>query len=59
MVEHFYQKIPGFFDFQQLYTRAVNETPEKAHFIEVGVSHGQSAAYQSKSLTATKKSHST
>ena len=45
MVEHFYQKIPGFFDFQQLYTRAVNEAPEKAHFIEVGVSHGQSAAY--------------
>jgi len=45
MVEHFYQKIPGFFDFQQLYTRAVNEAPEKAHFIKVGVSHGQSAAY--------------
>jgi hypothetical protein len=44
-MEHFYQNIQGWFDFQNHYTRMVNEAPESAHFVEVGTWKGTSAAY--------------
>lgn len=44
-MEHFYQNIHGFFDFQNTYTRMVNEFPSGSHFVEVGAFYGKSTAY--------------
>jgi hypothetical protein len=35
-MEHFYTKINGWLDFQNTYTRMVNEHSDGAHFVEVG-----------------------
>ncbi len=43
--EHFFEWIPGWFDYQELYARIVREAPEKAHFVEVGAWFGRSTAY--------------
>lgn len=44
-MDHFYGRIPGWFDFQDIYTRMVEESPDPAHFVEVGSYLGRSAAY--------------
>jgi len=44
-MEHFYQNIDGFFDFQDLYSSAVQTFADGAHFVEVGAWKGTSAAY--------------
>ena len=44
-MDHFYKDIDGWFDFQELYTKMVDSAPEVAHFVEVGVYCGCSAAY--------------
>jgi len=44
-MEHFYQNIHGFFDFQNVYTRMVNEFSNGSHFVEVGAFYGKSTAY--------------
>jgi predicted O-methyltransferase YrrM len=44
-MEHFYHNIHGFFDFQDVYTRMVNEFGDGAHFVEVGAFYGRSTAY--------------
>jgi cephalosporin hydroxylase len=44
-MNHFYQQISGFFDFENFYTEIVNWSPTTAHFIEVGTWKGRSAAY--------------
>lgn len=44
-MEHFYQNIQGWFDFQNHYTRMINEAADGAHFVEVGTWKGTSAAY--------------
>jgi len=44
-MNHFYQNIQGWFTFPNLYTLAVKNATEKAHFVEVGVWKGTSAAY--------------
>jgi len=45
MMEHFYQKIDGWFDFQDIYTGQVNMSKDGAHFVEIGAWLGKSTAY--------------
>ena len=42
---HFYEKIQGWFDFQGLYTRVVNEALNDSKFVEIGSWRGKSSAY--------------
>lgn len=44
-MEHFYEKIKGWFDFQNTYTRMVNEHGDGAHFVEIGTYLGRSLSY--------------
>ena len=54
-MDHFYQNIHGFFDFQNVYTRMVNEYGDGAHFVEVGAFYGRSTAYMAVELINSKK----
>ena len=44
-IAHFYHKIQGWFDFQDLYTKIINEIPENSHIVEIGAWKGMSTAY--------------
>jgi predicted O-methyltransferase YrrM len=44
-MEHFYQSVPGFFDFEDLYSKMVREATNGARFVEIGCWKGKSAAY--------------
>jgi predicted O-methyltransferase YrrM len=44
-MDHFYQYIHGWFDFQTLYTKMVEDHSTNSHFVEVGAFYGKSAAY--------------
>ena len=44
-MEHFYQKINGWFTFLNFYTNAVNQAKPGMHFVEVGTWKGMSAAF--------------
>jgi hypothetical protein len=44
-VNHFYEGIPGFFDFQDLYREQVERVSEPARFVEVGAFMGKSSAF--------------
>jgi predicted O-methyltransferase YrrM len=44
-MEHFYEHIQGWFDYQKHYTCMVNEAREGAHFVEVGSWKGKSSSY--------------
>jgi hypothetical protein len=45
MVEHYYQGVPGWFDFPDLYASLVERLAPGAHVVEVGGWKGQSAAF--------------
>lgn len=44
-MQHFYQNIDGWFTFPELYTKAVDVSPDNSHFVEIGSWLGKSAAY--------------
>ena len=44
-MEHFYEKIHGWFTFPQLYKQIINHYPDGSHFVEVGVWKGKSASF--------------
>jgi SAM-dependent methyltransferase len=44
-VQHFYEQIPGWFDWQPLYERWARELPDAATIVEVGVFKGRSFAF--------------
>lgn len=44
-MEHFYQNVPGWFDFGNIYSTMVQLAPDNAHFVELGSWKGKSAAY--------------
>ena len=44
-MDHFYENIKGWFDFQDVYTTMVNTASHGMHFVEVGAYYGKSAAY--------------
>jgi Methyltransferase domain len=43
--EHFYQALPGWFDFADLYADVIASAPDRAHLVEVGTFCGKSAAF--------------
>ena len=43
--QHYYQEIPGWFNFEHLYSLVVSHFPREAKFVEVGTWKGKSAAY--------------
>lgn len=54
-MNHIYEKIPGMFNFQDLYSRMVEEAPDSAYFVEVGTFLGKSAAYMAVEIINSKK----
>lgn len=44
-MDHFYQTIPGWFDYADLYADIVERVPDGGRVVEVGVWQGQSTAY--------------
>lgn len=44
-MEHFYQNIQGWFDYQKHYTNMVNQAQDGSHFVEVGSWKGKSSSY--------------
>ena len=44
-MEHFYTNVNGWFDFESLYSKMVDEAAEGASFVEVGAFYGKSAAF--------------
>jgi len=44
-MEHFYGTVEGWFNFREVYDRAVREAHEGAVFVEIGTWYGRSAAY--------------
>jgi hypothetical protein len=44
-MEHFYQNIDGWFDFQDIYSDVIRKLPNNAHIVEVGAWKGKSTAY--------------
>ena len=45
VLEHFYQRIPGFFSFQPVYDLGLASTPNQGTWVEVGAWQGRSIAY--------------
>ena len=44
-MEHFYEHIQGWFDYQKHYTNMVNQAAEGSHFVEIGSWKGKSSSY--------------
>lgn len=44
-MDHIYQNIPGFFNYEHVYLKAVEMFPSDSHFVEVGVWYGTSASF--------------
>jgi FkbM family methyltransferase len=42
---HIYEKIDGWFDFDEVYTEMVNKFPTGSHFVEIGAWLGKSTSY--------------
>jgi hypothetical protein len=44
-MEHFFETIPGWFNYHSIYTQMVTACPQVGKFVEVGVYRGKSAAF--------------
>lgn len=44
-MEHFYQNIQGWFNYEDIYDTAVQMADQKAHFVEIGSWRGKSTCY--------------
>lgn len=44
-MEHFYHQVEGWFDYEEIYQDMVSKAADVAHFVEVGVHLGKSAAF--------------
>jgi len=44
-MDHFYNNIEGFFDFEDVYKTMVDGLPENSHFVEIGAFYGKSTAF--------------
>jgi hypothetical protein len=44
-MEHFYQKVEGWFNYPDMFAYAVQHAPQEAHFVEIGTWKGQSSAF--------------
>jgi predicted O-methyltransferase YrrM len=54
-MEHFYHTIDGWFDFEDVYRRMVQEAPAEAHFVEVGAFLGKSTSFMAVEISNSKK----
>lgn len=54
-MEHFYEKIQGWFDFQELYLNAVENAPNNSKFVEIGAWIGKSTAFLAVEIYNSKK----
>lgn len=45
MIDHYYQSVPGYFDFPDVYREAIAWIPDGGTFVEVGSWQGQSLAF--------------
>lgn len=54
-MEHFYQKIQGWFDFDDIYKKMVFEAKDGARFVEIGCWKGRSAAFMCVEIANSKK----
>jgi hypothetical protein len=55
MLEHFYQTIEGWFDFEDVYREMVKRANFISHFVEVGAFKGKSTAYMAVEIANCKK----
>lgn len=55
-MEHFYETVPGWFNFQATYDLMLEKAPPVAHFVEVGAWKGRSAAYMAVNIINSGKS---
>ena len=55
MVKHYYQNIPGWCDFEKLYSEVVIHAPPNAKFVEVGSFLGKSACFMAIELIGRNK----
>jgi predicted O-methyltransferase YrrM len=55
IMNHFYEQIQGWFDFEDLYSDVVKIFPEKSHFVEVGSWKGKSASFMAVEIHNSKK----
>jgi len=55
MVKHYYQNIPGWCDFEKLYSEVVKYAPPNAKFVEVGSFLGKSACFMAIELIGRNK----
>jgi predicted O-methyltransferase YrrM len=44
-MEHFYQNIQGWFNYESIYDTAIQLAPDSAHFVEIGSWRGKSSCY--------------
>ena len=54
-MNHFYEQIQGWFDFEDLYSDVVKTFPEESHFVEVGSWKGKSASFMAVEIHNSKK----
>lgn len=54
-MDHFYQKIEGWFDFPNLYSFIVEASPNEAKFVEIGSWLGKSSSYMGVEIANSKK----
>jgi hypothetical protein len=45
MIDHFYNKVPGFFSFQSVYDIGLSRTPNGGKWVEIGSWQGKSLSY--------------
>lgn len=55
MINHFYNDIDGWFDYQQLYSNVVNISKDSDHFVEIGAWLGKSTAYMAVEIANSNK----
>lgn len=55
MIAHYFQSIPGWFDFQDIYASAVARAHDGARFVEVGTFMGKSLAYLAVEIVNSRK----
>lgn len=44
-MDHYYQNIYGWFDYEDLFTEVINLLPQNSHIVEIGAYKGRSTAY--------------
>jgi glycosyltransferase involved in cell wall biosynthesis len=55
IMEHFYQNIQGWFNYQDLYTKVVGQLPNNSHIVEIGAWKGCSTSYLAVEIINSKK----